>query len=81
MRRYCDGRCARLAWLTARARQRTSSIKALDVAVFRLRKSRMPSVLAAASVLVDLRQGLITRQEEERAARIAAFRSKLPLAA
>ena len=41
----------------------------------------MPSILAAASLLADLRQDLVARQEEERAARIAAFRSKLPLAA
>jgi hypothetical protein len=58
-----------------------NSIKALDIAIHRLRKSRMPTVLAAASSLADLLHDLVERQDEERAARIVAFQSKLPRAA
>jgi hypothetical protein len=58
-----------------------NSIKALDIAVRRLSKSRMPSIRAAALTLAELRQELVERQELERAARIAAFQSKLPRAA
>ncbi len=55
-----------------------NSIKALDIAIRRLRKSRMPTVLAAASSLADLRRDLVGRQEDERVARILAFQSMLP---
>jgi hypothetical protein len=81
VRRYCHDKCARQAWLVARARNSMNSIKALDIAIRRLRKSRMPTVLAAGSSLADLLHDLVERQEDERAARIVAFQSKLPLAA
>lgn len=58
-----------------------NSIKALDIAVRRLSKSRMPSVRAAAFTLADLQQDLVARQESDRAARLAAFQSKVPRAA
>jgi hypothetical protein len=58
-----------------------NSIKALDIAIRRLRKSRMPTVLAAGSALADLRYELVERQEVERAEQIVAFQSKLPRAA
>jgi hypothetical protein len=58
-----------------------SSIKALDIAVRRLSKSRMPSIRAAVFTLAELQQELAKRQESERAARIAAFESNLPRAA
>src|SRR5258708_36585644 len=70
--------CARQAWLVARARKSMNSIKALDIAIRRLRKSRMPTVLAAGSSLADLLHDLVERQEDESAARILAFQSKLP---
>ena len=78
VRRYCHDKCARQAWLVARARKSMNSIKALDIAIRRLRKSRMPTVLAAGSSLADLLHDLVERQEDERAARIVAFQSKLP---
>ena len=78
VRRYCHDKCARQAWLVARARKSMNSIKALDIAISRLRKSRMPTVLAAGSALADLRYELVERQEVERAERIVAFQSKLP---
>ncbi len=81
VRRYCHDKCARQAWLVARARKSMSSIKALDIAIRRLRKSRMPTVLAAGSALADLRYELVERQEVERAERIVAFQFKLPRAA
>jgi hypothetical protein len=80
-RSYCDNRCARQAWLTARARALMTSIKALDIATRRLRKSRKPTILAAAFALADLRQELLDQQEADRTARVAAFVSKLPRAA
>jgi hypothetical protein len=81
VRRYCDDTCARHAWLVARARQRMTAIKPLDVAVHRLRKSLMPTVLAAAFTLVELRRELADCQQADSAARVAAFLSKLPPAA
>ena len=78
VRRYCHDKCARQAWLVARARKSMNSIKALDIAIRRL---RMPTVLAAGSALADLRYELVERQEVERAERIVAFQSKLPRAA
>jgi hypothetical protein len=50
-RPYCDDKCARQAWLGARARKFMTATKALDIAIRRLRKSRMPTVLAAAFTL------------------------------
>jgi hypothetical protein len=75
---YCDESCQRQAWLVARVRRLMTDIKALEIAIRRLRKSRMPSVHAAASVLGDLRQELIDNRENEHATRVAAFLSKLP---
>jgi hypothetical protein len=78
VRRYCHDKCARQAWLVARARKSMNSIKALDIAIRRLRKRRMPTVLAAGSSLADLLHDLVERQDDERAARIVAFQSRLP---
>jgi hypothetical protein len=58
-----------------------TSLKALDVAVRRLRKSRLPSVRAAVAALVELKQELGARAESERDVRIVPFRSELPNAA
>jgi len=80
-RRYCDDTCARQAWLLARARQLMTGIKALDVAVRLLRRSRKPTVQAAGFTLADLRRDLVDRCADERVVRIAAFHSKLPRAA
>ena len=80
-RRYCDDKCARQARLVTRARTLMTATKAMDIAIRRLRKSRMPTVLAAAFTLADLHQDLLDRQEADRGARIAAFLSKLPRAA
>ena len=65
----------------ARARKLMTTTNALDIAIRRLRKSRTPTVLAAAFTLEDLRQNLLDRQDADRGARIAAFLSKLPRAA
>lgn len=65
----------------ARALRSMSRIKALDLAIRRLKKSQMPSIRAAATMLADLRQELRAHEESARAARIAAFRAKLPRAA
>jgi hypothetical protein len=56
-------------------------IKALDLAIRRLDKSQKPSMRAADIMLADLRTELIPHEELARAARIAAFRAKLPRAA
>ena len=80
-RRYCDDKCARQAWLVARALRLMTTVKALEIAVRRLRKSHMPTVLAAAFTLADLHHDLVDRQEANCADRIAAFQSKLPRAA
>ena len=80
-RRYCDDICARRAWLLARARHLMTGLKALDVAVRLLRRSRKPTVQAAGFALADLRRDLVVRYAEERVVRIAAFHSKLPRAA
>jgi hypothetical protein len=55
-----------------------TTIKALDIAIRRLTKSRMPTVLAAALTLSNLREEMVDREESAREARIVAFRSKLP---
>ncbi len=80
-RRYCDDKCARQAWLVARALRLMTTVKALEIAIRRLRKSHMPTVLAAAFTLADLHHDLVDRQEANCADRIAAFQSKLPRAA
>lgn len=78
VRRYCDHGCARRAWLFQRAKDRTTLTKALDIAIRRLESSRMPTELAAAAVLAQLRNDVKERAEVERAARLTAFLSKLP---
>ena len=55
-----------------------TTIKALDIAIRRLTKSRMPTVLAAALTLTDLRHEMVDREEAAWEVRILAFRSKLP---
>jgi hypothetical protein len=49
----------------ARARKLMTATKALDIAMRRLRKSRMPTLLAAAFTLAELRQDLLDRQEAD----------------
>ena len=78
VRQYCDHRCARRAWLFERAKGRIAVTKALDIAVRRLQNSCMPTVLAAAFVLSQLRDELTERAEIEHSARVRAFLSKLP---
>src|SRR5207245_10739808 len=78
VRRCCDRRCARRAWLFARARRMLATTRAVEIAFRRLRKSRTPSVRAAAFTLADLHRELTDREQAERAARVAAFLSRLP---
>jgi hypothetical protein len=66
VRRYCDDRCARKAWLVARAQRSITSVGALEVAIRRLRKSRYPRLVAAASALVELRRQLVDEQAPAR---------------
>ena len=58
-RRYCDATCARKAWLVRRAQRSMSSISALEIAIRRLRKSRYPRLIAAASALAEVHRVLI----------------------
>jgi hypothetical protein len=60
-RRYCHGRCARKAWLVARARRNLTSVAALEVAIRKLRRSRYPRHLAAAQALAALQQEVTAR--------------------
>jgi hypothetical protein len=60
-RRYCHGRCARKAWLVARARRDLTSAAALEIAIRKLRRSRYPRHLAAAHALTALRRELMDR--------------------
>jgi hypothetical protein len=60
-RRYCHGRCARKAWLVARARRDLTGVAALEIAIRKLRRSRYPRHLAAAHALTALRQELMDR--------------------
>jgi hypothetical protein len=55
-----------------------TNTRALAIAIRRLRKSRAPSVLAAAASLVDLQRQLSDELDSGGAARVAAFQSKLP---
>ena len=55
-RRYCDQRCARKAWLVARARRALTSVAALDIAIRKLRRSRYPRHVAAAHALTALQR-------------------------
>lgn len=77
IRKYCDDRCARDAWRFARAKERMTLVKALNIAARRLCSGRVPSVLAAGLALAQLRDQLSDDIELERAARVAAFLSKL----
>ena len=65
----------------ARALKSMNTIKALDLAIRRMQKSRMPSMRAAATVLAELRVELAAAEESARVAKLAAFRSRLPSAA
>jgi len=58
-RLYCDTRCARQAWLLRRAARSMSSLRAVEIAIRKLRKSRYPRHLAAASALVELQRQLL----------------------
>lgn len=78
VRQFCDHRCARQAWAFERAKQRTTVTKALEIAVRKLQASRMPSLLAAATVLTRLRDELAEEADRERTARVNAFLAKLP---
>ena len=55
----CDMRCARRAWLVRRAAQSMSSLRAVEIAIRKLRKSSYPRHLAAASALVELQHQLL----------------------
>ena len=58
-----------------------SRTRALEVAIRRLQKGRMPSVRAAATVLVDLRDELLAVEESSRAARVIRVNTPLASAA
>jgi hypothetical protein len=81
VRSYCDDRCARTAWLATRARMRMDSLKALDIAIQKLRRSAKPTEYAAAVVLTTLRLDMVDQHQHEQAERVAAFRARLPHAA
>ena len=63
MRRYCDDRCAKRARLFARAKERTTVARALNIAVRRLQGSRTPTIVAAAAVLAQFRDELTEHAE------------------
>ena len=58
-----------------------SRTRALEVAIRRLQKGRMPSMRAAAAVLADLRDELLAGEELSRAARVTPVDTRLPSAA
>ena len=58
-----------------------SRTRALQVAIRRLRKARMPSMRAAAAVLVDLRNELLAGDESSPAVKISPLKTTLPGAA
>jgi hypothetical protein len=58
-----------------------SRTRALEVAIRRLQKGRMPSMRAAAAVLVDLRNELLAGDESSRAVKISPLKTTLPSAA
>jgi hypothetical protein len=58
-----------------------SRTRALEVAIGRLQKGRMPSMRAAAAILVDLRNELLTSNESSRAVKISLLKTTLPSAA
>ena len=65
----------------ARRRNSMSRTRALEVAIRRLEKGRMPSVRAAAAVLVDLRAELLAHEESSSAAKISLLKTRLSGAA
>jgi hypothetical protein len=58
-RLYCDTRCARQAWLLRRAARSMSSLRAIEIAIRKLRKSRQPRHLAAVTALAELQRQLL----------------------
>jgi hypothetical protein len=80
-RLHCDSMCARKSRLMARGRNSMSRTRALEVAIGRLQKGRMPSMRAAAAILVDLRNELLTSNESSRAVKISLLKTTLPSAA
>ena len=58
-----------------------SSTRALEVAIRRLQKGRMPTMRAAAAVLVDLRTELLAHEESSRAGKTIPLDTRLPSAA
>ena len=81
IRRYCDTRCARLAWLRARAYKAMTVARALDITTRRLGRNRMPAVAAACDMLVALRDELAYSEEACRAQLAVALVRTSPVAA
>ena len=65
----------------ARGRKSMSKTRALEVAIRRLQKGRMPSMRAAAAVLANLRDELLDCEESIRAATVVPLKTRLPSAA
>ena len=83
-RRYCDQRCARKAWLVARARRDLTSIAALQIAIRTLRRSHSPHHLAAAHALSGLQREMIDQLAGPNSAAprtVSSFRHAPPLRA
>ena len=80
-RLHCDSICARKSRLMARGRKSMNRTRALDVAIRRLQRAGMPSMRAAAAVLVDLRNELLASDESGRACTDQPLKTTLPRAA
>ena len=65
----------------ARRRYSMSRTRALEVAIRRLQKGRMPSMRAAAAVLVGLRAELLAHEESSSAGKITPLKTRLSDAA
>jgi hypothetical protein len=80
-RLHCDSVCASKSRHMARRRDAMSRTRALEVAIRRLQKGRMPLLRAAAAVLVDLRAELLAHEESSSAAKISLLKTRLSDAA
>ena len=58
-----------------------SRTRALEVAIRRLQKGRIPSMRAAAAVLANSRDELLAGDESSRAANVIPLKTRLPSAA
>src|SRR5262252_2401871 len=79
VRPYCHSGCAHRAWLVARAERSMTSVRALEVGIRRLRRSRYPTLLAAARTLAELYREVLGRGRDtwpEQAVPRVAFRPR-----